>query len=323
MSSSDLAENTTRDWAILESRLAAWLRDVPAGDTVVLEMPAPYDDLEGTSPYVQIAVEQDGFARGEAASNTYLDKRFALDDIRLGQLDAMGWSAPTCGVFDLPDDGSTNFFVDLGLPDDADQLADLLVATLRDVFGVPHPTFLTVKGFGSAGRLDSEDLPFGLTVAAQEPAATECTTALPEGPDELRDLVEATLATVVEHELTYDIDGDIPIYGDSAVIYVRVEEDSPSIRVFAPFLSNVRWTPRVGSTIADVNLRARYAKVIFHDGVLFATMQLYGAPFVPEHLCHAVEGIRALVTDVVDELQETLGGETFVASSDSTGEDAA
>jgi hypothetical protein len=225
--------------------------------------------------------------------------------------------------FELPDDGSTNFFVDLDLPDDADQLADRLVATLRDVFGVPHPTFLTVKGFGSAGRLHSEDLPFGLTVAAQEPASKECTTALPEGPDELRDLVEATLATVVEHELAYDIDGDMPIYGDSAVIYVRVEEDSPSIRVFAPFLSDVRWTPRVGSTIADVNLRARYAKVIFHDGVLFATMQLYGAPFVPEHLCHAVEGIRALVTDVVEELQETLGGETFAASSDSTGEDAA
>jgi hypothetical protein len=323
MTSSDVDESTTQDWATVEARLAAWLAEVPAGDTVIIEMSAPYDDLEGVSPYVQIAVQDNGFARAEASSNNYLDKRFALDDARLGQLETMGWSTPTFGVFEIADDGSTNFFVNHALPDDADRLADLLVATLRDVFGAPHPTFLTVRGFGPAGQLEPEDLPFGLSVAARETAATELTTTMPEGPDELRDLVEAALATVVDHELTYDSDGDIPIYADGALIFVRVEEDSPSIRVFAPVLNDVRWTPRVGSALCDLNLRARYAKVIFNDGAVFATMQLYGAPFVPAHLRDAVEGIRQLVTDVVDDLQETLGGETFAASNDSTGEDTA
>jgi hypothetical protein len=324
MSSSHWEEDTAQDWAKVESRLAAWLTDVPAGDAVILEMPTPYDDLDGATPYVQVTVEDDGFVRGEAASNTYLDKRFALDDARIAEVEAMGWSAPTSGVDEEHDDGSTNFFVNLELPDDAEQLADLLVTTMRDVFGAPHPSFLTVTGFGSGGRLDAEAMPFGIPVAAPETTTVAIAPAMPEGADDLRDLVEAALATVVDHELTYDSDGDIPIYADGALIYVRVEEDSPSIRVFSPFLSDVRWKPRVGSALSDLNRRARYAKVIFSVGVLFATMQLYGAPFVPAHLCHAVEGIRALVTDVVDELHETLGGATFTtdASSGADGDES-
>lgn len=324
MSSSDWEASTARDWAGIESRLAEWLGDVPEGDTVILETPTPYDDLDGASPYVQITVEDDGLVRGEVSSNNYLDERLALNDARISQLEAMGWCAPTCGVEEDPDTGSTNFYADLDLPSDADLLAAMLVMALRDVFGVPHPSFVTVAGFGPAGRLDAEEMPFGLTVSAPDAAEAETTTAGPESADELRDLVETALADVVEHELTYDSDGDIPIYADGAVIFVRVEEDSPSIRVFAPLLSNLRWTPRVGSKLSDLNLRARYAKVIFSDGVLFATVQLYGSPFVAAHLCQAVEDIRALVTDVADDLLETLGGERFVtgASSDSTDEEA-
>jgi hypothetical protein len=330
MSSSDLEETSARDWADVGSRLAAWLTSVPAGDTVIFAMPSPYDDVDGTAPYVQLAVEADGSVRGEAASNNYLDDRLALEDARIAALETMGWLAPTCGVDEEPDDGSANFFVNLELPEDADRLADLLVASLRDVFGVPHPSFLMATGFGSGGRLDSEAMPFGVTVcAAETPAAetpaAEHTAVVAEDVDDLRDLVEAALSTVVDHELTYDSDGDIPIHVDGAIIFVRVEEDHPSIRVFSPLLGNVRWTPRVGSTLSDINRRARYAKIIFDGGVLLATMQLYAEPFVPEHLCVALEGIRLIVNDVVDDLQETLGGDTFAtgATSESPGEESA
>lgn len=313
MSNCDWEEDAARDWDCLESRLSAWLRAVPVGESVILRALSPYDDLDGATPYVQITVDDNGAVNGEATSNNYLDSRLALDTVRIARLEGMGWSSPTCSVDELPDTGSANFFIDLQLPGDAARLAELLAGTLREVFGVPHPSFLTVAGFGSAGVLDSDGVTFGLAVYEPEMSPAMMMATMPDGPDELRDLVEEALATVVDHELVYDIDGDIPLHVEGTLMFVRVEEGAPSIRVFAPILAEVRWTPRVGSALSQLNTRASFAKVTFSEGVLTASIHLFAEPFVSDHLLHAVDGVRGLVVDAVDELQATLGGARFSA----------
>jgi hypothetical protein len=325
MSEENIDETTARDWSDVTERLATWLEEGPEETTLILEIPQFYDVLQGAMPYTRIVVDDYYLVRAEAASNHVLDTRLTLDLARISELEAMGWSPPTCGLYEDPGEGSNNFYIDLELPEDADQLADLLVATMRDIYGAPHPSFLAVEGFRPSGRLDAPGLPFGPPLTPPDAPDDEIRFAMPESADDLRDLVEATLATVVGHALTYDSDGDIPLFMGGALIFVRVEKDAPSVRVFAPLLSDVRWTPRVGSTIADLNLRARYGKVIFHDGVISATQQLYGLPFIPAHLCHAIEGIRVVLNDVVDDLHATLGGEAFIrgAANDSAGEDTA
>lgn len=315
MTTESWERETEQAWADLEVRLSDWLRDDPEGDTVIIELPSPHEDLAGASPSVQLTVGEDGFVRAEAASNYHLDHRFALGAAQAAQLEQLGWLPPTVVAGETPDAGSTNFFVDLGLPGDADRLAGLLVAAVRDVFGVPDPSFLVVSGFGENGRLETAELPFGLTVVEPDEAEVEVdvdlTVAATDDADELRDLVEATLADLLDVEISYDEDGDMPLPTGSTVVFVRVEEDCPSIRLFAPLVLGVRWTPRVGSALNDLNQRIDYAKVIYQGGAVIAAVQLWAMPFAPALLRQAVVGMRELVDGLDHQLQEQVGGRLF------------
>ncbi len=317
MTSEIFDRETDRAWGELEALLAEYLETTPAGRTLLIEMPSPLEDLDGASPYVQLTIEEDGFTRAEASSNNYLDPRFALTPERIAQVETMGWQPPTHSPHDEPDEGSANYWYDAALPADAARLSALLVGTIRDVFGVPHPSFLVASGFGDEGWLEADDLPLGLDVPqpddAEEPAPVVI--AEPDGPDHLRDLVEAALRTFVEHDLVYDDDGDIPVAAEGTTIYVRVEEEIPSIHIFARVVNGVRWTPRVGSTLVALNKRYRYIKVTFHNGVVFASVNLYAVPFVSSQLVHAVKGMQSALEDLVPELEEELDGDVFSPSS--------
>lgn len=117
-------------------------------------------DLEKAAPYAQPTV--DGLTvRSEAVSNRYLDPMFWLDHDRVGQLVTLGWQPPTA-------EDTENFWRDDELPTDAGELAGLLVVTLREIYGLPAPSFLVTSGFGGSGPLEADKLPFGLTVAEPE-----------------------------------------------------------------------------------------------------------------------------------------------------------
>lgn len=312
MTTETFERETQQAWNDLETALIAYFQSEPEEHTLLIELPEPLEDVEGASPYIQLTVEDDGDVRAEAPSNHYLDVRYALTDERMADIEAVGWDAPTYAPEDEDEAGSANYWADILLPDEADRLAAMLVLTLRYVYGALHPSFLTVSGFGPEGRLGPADLPLGLTVVTPEaPARVAPVVAEPSDADGLRDLVEAALRTVVDDELEYDADGDIPIEAEDTTIYVRVEEDSPSIRIFAPLVFGVRWTPRVGSQLAALNHRWRYAKVVFSDGAVFATTQLHAMPFVSSHLTDSLKGMQLLVDELVPELREELTGDVF------------
>ena len=66
-------------------------------------------------------------------------------------------------------------------------------------------------------------------------------------------------------------DGDIPVHADTTTIYVRVEEDSPSIRLFALLLHDVPWKPRVGHEINAANRGIGYAHLTYDQGNVLHT----------------------------------------------------
>lgn len=299
-------QQTERAWGALESRLGTWLEEVPPDETVLIEM-AWSEEMDEAVPYVQLVVE--GLTvRSEAVSNSYLDERFQLDVARVEQLVALGWHA------DPEDDG--NFWREDEVPDDADALAGLLVATLRDVYGVPAPSFLEASGHGEDGPLEVDDLPFGLMVAEPETPSVDLTVSLAADPDELRDLVAEAVSSVTELEAEFDPDGDIPVPAGETVIYIRVEEDSPAVTLFAAVLKDVRWTPRVGHTLNEVNLSIRYGRVVFHGGHVLLEYRMFARPFVPELLRHALVGMMSLVDGLDVRMQESIGGRTFADHQD-------
>lgn len=300
-------QQTERAWGALENRLGTWLEEVPPDETVLLELAWSEEDMDEAVPYVQLVVEGLN-VRSEAVSNDYLDERFRLEDARVEQLMALGWHADP--------EGSGNFWRDDEVPGDADALAGLLVATLRDVYGVPAPSFLEASGFGEDGPLEADQLPFGLMVAEPETPSIDLTVSLALDPDELRDLVADAVSSVVDGEVEFDPDGDIPVPAEDTVVYVRVEEDSPAVTLFAAVLQDVRWTPRVGHTLNEVNKSIRYGRVVFHDGHVLLEYRLFCRPFVPELLRNALIGLLSLVDGLGVRMQESIGGRTLADHQD-------
>jgi hypothetical protein len=292
-----------RGWRHLRENLHAWLAAEPAASHVIIEIPWPDDEIDGAAPYVQLAVG-DGEVRTEAVSNAFLDPRFRLDAHREARLAVLGWAHPTATM----DEGTTNFWRDDDLPAQADTVADRLVDTLRDVYGVPDPTFLVVGGFTGAGPLDQDDLPQGLRLAPRTPPPVDCTTVLARDADELRDLAAEVVCALTGADVEFDEDGDIPVPTTASVVYVRVEEDTPSIRLFALVLHDVRWTPRVGAALNRANRHSPYGRVTYQDGHVLLGYQIYCRPFVPELLKQAVVGMCALVDDLAAPLQRRIGG---------------
>lgn len=297
-------QQTEQAWAELRDALATWLEEVPADGHIIIEMPWPDDDIAGAAPYVQLAI--DGYdVLAEAVSNAYLDPRFRLDEHRAETLLELGWEEPA----DSTSEGTTNnYWRWEELPGDADALAERLVATLRDVYGVPDPTFLVASGFSEAGPHDEDDLPFGLRVAQDQPEPADCTAVTAAGPDELRDLAAAAVQAVTGSEAEFDADGDIPVHAANTIVYVRVDEDAPSIRLFALLLHQVPWKPRVGHVLNATNNRLGYGRLTHHDGKILLSYQLWCRPFVADHLKQAVAGMCQAADELDERLRDELGG---------------
>jgi hypothetical protein len=121
------------DWATFATALADDLPKLADGDTVILE----YGE-----PYVQFT---------QAESVLYADTRGG-DGARLS---ALGWRAPE------PAMGTPNWWTEVPWPlsvQDSRQLGDLMLATLRDVYGAPGPDALAYQAFNSRTGADL-DLP--------------------------------------------------------------------------------------------------------------------------------------------------------------------
>ena len=115
------------------------------------------------------------------------------------QLAALGWSAPTY----LPGEGgvgSANWWLDV--PDgEVERVAWLLVATLREVYAVPHPAFL------ESGELELSGLQ-GPDAGGWSVAALPVVS--PQDSEHLQRLVDQTLTTMLERPVKHDEDGDVP-----------------------------------------------------------------------------------------------------------------
>ncbi|HET7689096.1 MAG TPA: hypothetical protein VFK41_01850 [Nocardioidaceae bacterium] len=146
-------------WRVFAELLVDWLLSAPDEGYVIMDLAWPDDPLAGTAPYAQLAIHGHR-VRSEAVSNHFLDPLFWLDAGRIAELDRLGWRAPTATMRQ----GSTNFHRNDRLPEDAGPLARRLVATLRNVYGVPEPCFLEVCGFDGDDAWSEAELLLGMHV---------------------------------------------------------------------------------------------------------------------------------------------------------------
>jgi hypothetical protein len=301
MTTESLERQVEGAWTELEHRLADWLTDVPPDGHLVIELAWPDEDESKAAPYVQLAI--DGLAvRSEAVSNHYLASRFRLDDARVETLLEAGWDKPD------EDDGGLNYWREDQVSVDAELVAEALVTALRDVYGVPDPSFLVASGSGADGRWGADDLPLGIRVREPEQRQIDLTAVVAGSPDELRDLVAGAVASVTIGDVEFDPDGDIPVPAGDVTFYVSVDEESPAVRLWAVLLHDVPWKPRVGFELNRANNHLRYARLQLQNGLVVLEYQMYCRPFVPQLLRAAVSAMSGLVEGMDARLQVLIGG---------------
>jgi len=242
-------------WTGFRQRLADRLAEAADDDVLLIELEngVDEDELAGAAPYVQFVAWGEEMLRAEVASNHYLDERFELSRGDERRLIELGWSEPTCD-----DAGAENFHLDLPRRE-ADRVAVMAVRALREVFGCPHPTFLSADGLERGPETPA------LPQASSTQGEPEFT--YPDDHDHLQSLVDVALEVMFESQATHDEDGDLPIRCGESMAYVRVLADEPTVEVFADIVIDVRDRDRASLEVARLNLRSTHHQFVLHgDG---------------------------------------------------------
>jgi Flp pilus assembly protein TadD len=104
--------------------------------------------------FVQFAGQGDQGMRAEAISNAFIKKSTPLSDEACQDLRNLGWSPPTYVPSEgaqEPAEGSSNSYVDAGVPVSYARLAGLGIKTLRAIYHIRHPKELAYMSLSRDG----------------------------------------------------------------------------------------------------------------------------------------------------------------------------
>ena len=292
-------------WLTLQNRLAESLEVLEDGHHLVLT--AKRDEV-----YVQFAAYGSHSLRAESVSNKYLPKEMKLGRSQSVSLRKLGWEPPSAvdrkGAPKRRNAGSPNFFRDFNDPVPFDEVAQLAVRTLVEVFGVRHPRSISYYAF-ERDRGDILLPTLGLKRHQSVPSPEE---ALTETPEEIRALLlgEIRMAFDVPH-LEWDKEGDLTLRCGSAVVFVRVlEETLPCIRMFSPLVTEIEKTALPLELLNDLNVDGTYLRFFVQDETIFAAIDLPGAPFVAKHVVDSLSMLGLVADELDGKLKKRFGGRT-------------
>lgn len=289
MGESRFDEAVQTAWGKFESLLEESLAQLGDG-SMVIDVEAETTG-DGTTPYVQFAGD-DEWIRGEVSSNGFLDEACRLDKVQRRALRALGWQRP--------DDDHPNFWVDVRR-DEVELLRTMAVGALRQALGVVHPRFLSWVADG--------------TPTSEDQDVFEHELGFPSDAAELRTMVTATVGHHLGLEtVKTDDDGDIPISSGKVPLWVRVLEDSPTVRIFSHVVVQVL-SARQARIEADIlNRQYHHVKFTVVDRTIVATTDLVGSPFVAQHVRDAMDNLGSVLNDIVEDTALRTGGRLFFSS---------
>jgi hypothetical protein len=323
----DLRSKVSEAWQEFARALATSLPQLPLGAKLDVTLD-PTASGTGDAIYeVQITAADETQLTAAAVGNAELPEGYRLDRSAVGQLVALGWSPP--GV--VPDAGPS-FGLRLSAGD-AGKLAVIVSRTLRDVYGSPHPAFLTYTAIGpdgtpvhlpplGAARLLSEgEIADGESADDEDPTER----ALARLGDDLygdMTLVERVAAVVASllkttpDALSVDPDGDIGIRSGSAMVFVRVRDNPPLVDVFSPVLTNIEPTEKLYTRLSELTNRMPIGRLYCTSDTVWASVPVFGRDFQPTHLMLAVQVMTGLADELDDRLHGEFGGKRFFAEGD-------
>ncbi len=314
--SADLKLKVTEAWREFAEALGAAVAGLPAGTHLDLALD-PTAAGTGDAVYgVALEVLAEGGLRALAVGNGSLPDGYRLDRQQVGALVALGWSPP--GVVA----GSGDDFGLVGQVDQARRLAVTIARTLRDVYGAPHPAFVTYV----ARDADHAAADLGALGTARPLLGGDSDTSLDlpamDATDDLMSLGERVTAVVAgllkttPDALQVDSDGDIGIRSGSAMVFVRVRENPPLVDVFSPVLTEVELTEKLYMKLSELTNRMPIGRLYCTTDTVWASVPVFGRDFQPTHLMLAVQVMTGLADELDDRLQGEFGGRRFFGEGD-------
>ena len=294
------APSLGRDWQPFADRLAAALATLREDQNLILA-------VEHRQRFVQFAGSGASGLRAESVSNAYLAETNQLSADQVAALISAGWRSPThapdASKAEKDPAGSPNLFADFDAPVSFDEVADLAVRTLAQVFEASHPDLLEYDAFDTKGSQIS--FPGLCRRRAQRPgSAAESESSIAQ------ELLAAIREVTGLGDLEFDNDGDICLPRGSQVVFVRRLGATPFVRIWSPLVRGVDETPELLAQLNSLNASAGLARFSVLDGVVFAEADVAAEPIVATHVdlalrrfCGASDGVDAM-------LQREFGGRT-------------
>ncbi|WP_433612202.1 T3SS (YopN, CesT) and YbjN peptide-binding chaperone 1 [Dactylosporangium sp. CA-139114] len=318
----NLKEKVAEAWRDFARHLVDGLRDLAPGTTLDLTLD-PTASGTGDAIYsVQVTGEEGDQLAATAVSNADLPAAYRLDRTVIAEIVALGWSPP--GV--VAGSGES-FGLRVGKAE-APQLSRLITRTLRDIYGAPHPAFLTYLAHDAEGQI--APVP-ALGVARSLASLVEAADAVRPGAGSLAELNEQTedlplydkVTTVVAklmkttpEELPIDPDGDIGIRSGSAMVFVRVRDNPPLVDVFSPILTEIEPTERLYVKLSELTNRMPIGRLYCTNDTVWASVPVFGRDFQATHLMLAVQVMTGLADELDDRLHGEFGGKRFFGEGD-------
>jgi hypothetical protein len=316
--SADLKAKVSQAWQEFAAAVTAAIPDVPVGTHVDLALD-PTASGTGDAVYgVTLEIGEDGHVLALAVGNSSLPEGYRLDRHQVAALVALGWSPP--GV--VP--GSGDDFGMEGATGQPRSIAVAIARTLRDVYGAPHPAFVTYVARDNHDAL--VEIP---ALASARPLASR---AAGEGAVDLARIEEdddvdlplaervttvvAGLLKTTPDALQVDSDGDIGIRSGSAMVFVRVRENPPLVDVFSPVLTEVELTEKLFIKLSELTNRMPIGRLYCTSDTVWASVPVFGRDFQATHLMLAVQVMTGLADELDDRLQGEFGGRRFFGEGD-------
>lgn len=307
----DLRGKVDGAWSDFRSALEAALPAMPVGSRLTVTLD-PTATGTGEAVYdVVIRVLPQSLLHADAVGNAGLPEAYRLDRHAIGDLVALGWSPP--GVVEETAD---RFGLRVQV-DEAPGVAGVITRTLRDVYGAPHPAFLTytVRGDDVFPALGSaRPVAAGTVVAAGAPSSAVAAIDIPL-EEQVRTVVASLLKTDPD-SLNPDDDGEFSVRAGSAMVFVRINDNPRLVDVYSPILTEVEPDERLYERLSQLTQRMPIGRLYCADSTVWASVPVFGRDFQPTHLLLALQVMTRLADELDDRLQGDFGGKRFFGEGD-------
>lgn len=275
-------------WTTFRVDLAERLAALAPGDALALGTGSG-----DTLPYVRFGVVELQGVVGEVLGNDG-DACRRLSSTEIALLSYIGW----CRLADESEPAVTHW---RGVDGSAyDELALMTERTLREAFGVLHPSFIGALSAPGPRPRTSPEPP------REEPVS------FPESHDELTRLVASSLEPLLRDGLVDD-DGEIRFVSGETEVHVRVVDDAPAVDVFSVLVEDVEDPARALAEVNILNRDPRGATYTYRGERILARRRVPGRPFVPQQLFEAVAHGLAAYDELAGDLVGRVGGRKSLA----------